>query len=255
MSRIFREKDGRTVMLALDHGMALGAMRGLERPAEMLASLGGEVDAIMLNKGILVRCAAPSLGAGIVLRVSGGATIAGPDITAERATTTVEEAIRLSADAVATAIYVGTANEVPSIESLALLADECHRYGLPLLAVTAVGKDFREKGFDARYLSLAVRVAAEMGADIIKTYYCAEGFERVVEAAAGTPIVIAGGPQMESDLLVLQTAHSAMAAGAAGVDMGRNVWQNGKPVGMARALRAIVHEGASAEDAASILRK
>jgi len=255
MSRIFREKDGRTVMLALDHGMALGAMRGLERPAEMLASLGGEVDAIMLNKGILVRCAAPSLGAGIVLRVSGGATIAGPDITAERATTTVEEAIRLSADAVATAIYVGTANEVPSIESLALLADECHRYGLPLLAVTAVGKDLREKGFDARYLSLAVRVAAEMGADIIKTYYCAEGFERVVEAAAGTPIVIAGGPQMESDLLVLQTAHSAMAAGAAGVDMGRNVWQNGNPVGMARALRAIVHEGASAEDAASILRK
>lgn len=255
MSRIFRAKDGRTVMLALDHGMALGAMKGLERPIGVLASLGPEVDAIMLNKGILTRCADPALGVGIVLRASGGATIAGPDITAERSITTVEEALRLSADAVAAAIYVGTANEVASIESLALLADECHRYGLPLLAVTAVGKDFREKGFDARYLSLAVRVAAEMGADIIKTYYCAEGFERVVEAAAGTPIVIAGGPQMESDLLVLKTAEAAIAAGALGVDMGRNVWQNADPVAMARALRAVVHEGASAEDAAAMLRK
>jgi putative autoinducer-2 (AI-2) aldolase len=252
MARIFRGEKRRTIMLALDHGMALGPMRGIERPRELLASIGAEVDSIMLNKGLLVRCAPPDLGAGIVLRVSGASTIAGPDLTAERLTTTMEEAQRLSADAVATSIFVGTPNEHSSIQSLALLADECHRYGMPLLAVTALGKD-REHGFDPRYLSLAVRVAAEMGADIIKTYYCAEGFERVIEAAAGVPVVIAGGPQMESDLLVLQTAWKAISAGAAGVDMGRNVWQNAAPAAMLRALRSVIHGGASAEDASATL--
>lgn len=248
MARIFRKQTGTTVMLALDHGMALGPMRGIEKPTEILASLGPFVDSIMLNKGILTHCAEPSIGVGVVLRVSGGSTIAGPDLTAERITTSVEEALRLSVDAVATSIFVGTANEHSSIERLALLADECHRFGMPLLAVTAVGKD-REKGFDARYLGLSVRVAAEMGADIIKTYYCDDGFDRVVEAGAGLPIVIAGGPQMENALKALETAQKAVRFGARGVDMGRNVWQADNPIAMLKALRAIVHEGMPAADA------
>jgi len=119
---------------------------------------------------------------------------------------------------------------------------------MPLLAVTAVGKD-RERGFDAKYLALAVRVAAEMGADIIKTYYCQEGFERVVEAALGIPVVIAGGPRMDNEFHVLETAHDAIIEGARGVDMGRNVWQNERPINMLQALNGIIHEGTEAEEA------
>lgn len=248
MSRIFKGEKARTVMLALDHGMALGPMKGIERPGELLRSIGPQVDSIMLNKGILTNCADPALGAGIVLRVSGASTIAGPDLTAERITTTLETAIKLGADAVAASIFVGTANEHASIEALSLLADECDRFGMPLLAVTALGKD-REKGFDPRYLALAVRVAAEMGADMIKTYFCEEGFERVVEAAVGIPVVIAGGPKMDDDISVLETAEKAVKAGCGGVDMGRNVWQNGNPAAMLKALGAIIHEDCSAQKA------
>jgi len=235
-------------MLALDHGMALGPLRGLEDPNRIIQDLGSYVDSIMLNKGMLLQCCAPGLGPSTVLRISGGATIAGPDITAERQTTSVEEAVRLAADAVATSIFIGTASESYSVQSLANLADECHRYGMPLLAVTAVGKD-RERGFDAKYLALAVRVAAEMGADIIKTYYCQEGFERVVEAALGIPVVIAGGPRMDNEFHVLETAHHAIIEGARGVDMGRNVLQNERPINMLQALNAIIHEGTEAEEA------
>ncbi len=248
LARIFSKKTGKTVMLALDHGMALGPMRGIENPKELLSNLGAHVDSVMLNKGILQRCLEPVGHLGIVLRISGGATITGPDLTNERITTSIEEALRLAADAVATSIFVGTLNEFSSIEKLAHLVDECHRYGIPLLAVTALGKD-REKGFDARYLSLAVRVAAEMGADIIKTYYCEEGFERVIEAGVGIPIVIAGGPQMESNLKVLETAEGAVRLGALGVDMGRNVWQCDNPIAMLKALRAVIHDGQTAKDA------
>ncbi|MDD3981292.1 MAG: 3-hydroxy-5-phosphonooxypentane-2,4-dione thiolase LsrF [Spirochaetales bacterium] len=248
MSRIFRGEPARTVMLALDHGMALGPMKGIERPRELLNSVGKYVDSIMLNKGILTNCGDPSLGAGVVLRISGASTIAGPDLTAERITTTLESAIRLGADAVAVSIFVGTPNEHASIEALSLLADECDRFGIPLLAVTALGKD-REKGFDPRYLALAVRVAAEMGADMIKTYFCEDGFEKVIESAAGIPVVIAGGPKMDNDISVLETAQKAVKSGCRGVDMGRNVWQNEDPIAMLKALRAIIHENASAKDA------
>lgn len=248
LSRIFRKDTGKTTMLALDHGMALGPLRGLEDPRRIIQDLGSHVDSIMLNKGMLVQCADPGLGAAVVLRISGGATIAGPDITDERQTTSMEEALRLAADAVATSIFIGAASESASVQKLANLADECHAFGMPLLAVTAVGKD-REKGFDAKYLALAVRVAAEMGADIIKTYYCPEGFDRVIQSALGVPVVIAGGPRMDSDTAVLETAYEAMEAGARGVDMGRNVWQSERPLDMLRALNAVVHEGVKARDA------
>ena len=248
MSRIFSPDTGNTVMLAIDHGMALGPMSGLENPKAVLDLLIPYIGSVMLNKGILRQCLEPGGRLGLVLRVSGGATIAGPDITKECLTTTLEEALRLAVDCLATSIYIGTPNEFDTIKNLARLADECQRYGMPLLAVTAVGKD-REKSFDPKYLALAVRVAAEMGADIVKTYFCEEGFERVVEAAVDIPIVIAGGPKMDTEMMVLETAAKAMKAGASGVDMGRNVWQSNNPVGMLQALNTIIHEGKGAEEA------
>lgn len=250
LARIFSPETHKTVMLAIDHGMALGAMTGLEDPKKLLDTLSPHTDSIMLNKGILVQALQPRGDVGIVLRISGGATIAGPDITNESITTSVEQALKLSADCVATSIFVGTDNEFETITSLSRLADECDHFGMPLLAVTAVGKD-RERSFDPKYLCLSVRVAAEMGADIIKTYFCESDFEKVVEAAAGVPVVIAGGPKMDSNLMVLETAAAAISAGASGVDMGRNVWQSDNPIGMLKALKAVIHQGATAKDAYS----
>ena len=248
LARIFSPETHKTVMLAIDHGMALGAMTGLENPKKLLDTLSPYTDSVMLNKGILLQALQPRGDGGIILRISGGATIAGPDITKESITTSVEQALRLSSDCIATSVFVGTQNEFDTITNLARLADDCDRFGMPLLAVTAVGKD-REKSFDPKYLCLAVRVAAEMGADIIKTYYCENDFYRVVEATAGVPVVIAGGPKMDSDLMVLETAAAAVAAGASGVDMGRNVWQSDNPIEMLKALKAVIHEGATANDA------
>lgn len=251
LARVFNPVDGNSVMLALDHGMALGPITGLERPGDVTQTLSPHADALMATKGVFNHCFAPDGRIGVVLRVSGATTIAGPDLTNEGLTASVEEAIRLSADAVATSIFVGTANERGSIENLAMLASECSVYDIPVLAVTAVGKD-REKQFDSRYLKLACRVAAEHGADMVKTYFTPDSFESVT-GSCPVPIIIAGGPKMETDMDVLRMARAAMDGGACGIDMGRNVWQNPNPVGMIRALWAIVHKGASVEDAAAIL--
>ncbi|MCR4424949.1 MAG: 3-hydroxy-5-phosphonooxypentane-2,4-dione thiolase [Firmicutes bacterium] len=251
LSRIFRPDDGMSVMLALDHGMALGPIKGIEKPADTIAPLAPFVDALMATKGVIARAFEPDGRVGVVLRASGAATIAGPDLTNEGLTATVEEAIRLSADAVATSIFVGTPNERETIENLAHLAGECSRYDIPVLAVTAVGKD-REKQFDAKYLALACRVATEHGADLVKTYFTPEGFDSVVETC-GVPIIIAGGPKLETEVDVLRLAKAAVGQGAKGIDMGRNVWQSPNPVLMVRALRAIIHEGATTEQATEIL--
>lgn len=251
LARVFSPADGNSVMLALDHGMALGPIAGLEQPGDVTRTLSPYADALMATKGVFNHCFAPDGRIGVVLRVSGAVTIAGPDLTNEGLTASVEEAIRLSADAVATSVFVGTANERESIENLAMLASECSVYDIPILAVTAVGKD-REKQFDSRYLKLACRVAAEHGADMVKTYFTPDSFESVVSSCP-VPIIIAGGPKMETDADVFRMARAAMDEGARGIDMGRNVWQNPNPVGMIRALRAIVHEDASVEDAVAIL--
>ncbi len=251
LARVFNSADGNGVMLALDHGMALGPITGLERPGDVTRTLSPYADALMATKGVFNHCFAPDGRIGVVLRVSGATTIAGPDLTHEGLTASVEEAIRLSADAVATSIFVGTTNERESIENLAMLASECSLYDIPVLAVTAVGKD-REKQFDSRYLKLACRVAAEHGADMVKTYYTPDSFESVT-GSCPVPVIIAGGPRMGTDVDVLRMARAAMDEGARGIDMGRNVWQNPNPRGMIRALWAIVHDGASVEDAAAIL--
>ena len=185
----------------------------------------------------------------IVLRVSGGPSIIGADLSNEEITTSIKEAIRLNASAVAMSIFVGSKFEKQTVVNLGKLVNEAEEYGIPVLAVTAVGKEMVR---DARYLSLACRIAAEQGAHIVKTYYC-DDFEKVVQSCP-VPIIIAGGKKLpEKDALKL--THDALKAGAVGVDMGRNIWQSENPVPMIKAVRSIVHQNFTVEDAWKLYTK
>ena len=246
LSRIF-QKDGRTVMLAVDHGYFQGPTTGLADFGACIPPLVGEADCVFITRGMLRSCIDPAIAASICLRVSGGPSILG-ELSREEVVVSVEEALRLNAAAVGMSIFVGSPDETQTITALGRLVNEAERYGLPVMAVTAVGKDM---GRDARYLGLACRIAAEAGARIVKTYYC-EDFERVV-AGCPVPIVIAGGKKMP-ELEALQMTENALKAGASGVDMGRNIFQSDKPEAMIRAVRTIVHEGATAKQAFSIYK-
>ncbi len=235
-------KGGRTVMLAVDHGYFQGPTTGLEDPRKTITPLLPYADSLMLTRGVLRTSVDPDLEVPVVLRVSGGTSIL-KELSDEVVTTSIEEAIRLNASAVAVSVFVGSEHEKETLANLAELVNEGERYGMPVLAVTAVG---REMARDARYLGLACRISAELGASIVKTYYC-EDFRKVVDGCP-VPVVIAGGKKLpERDALVL--AQNAMAGGASGVDMGRNIFQSSDPVGMMKAVRAVVHEGARADDA------
>lgn len=236
-------------MLAVDHGYFLGPTESLENPAKTVRPLIKYCDSLMLTRGIQRTSVDPSCAIPIVLRVSGGSSIIGDDLSREEITVSVKDALRLNASALALSIFVGAKYEYQTVTNLGRLVNEAEEYGLPVLAVTAVGKDM---GKDARYLSLACRIAAEQGAHIVKTYYC-EGFERVVDSCP-VPVIIAGGKKI-SERDALQLTHDAINAGAVGVDMGRNIWQSKNPVPMIRAVRAIVHEGASVAVAYEIYRR
>lgn len=250
LSRIFQPQDGRTLMLAVDHGYFLGPTTRLEDPRATIPPLLPYADALMLTRGILQTCVDPTATVPVVLRVSGGSTIVGRDLAHETITTSIRDAVRLNASAVALSVFVGSDYEHQTLANLARLIDAATPYGIPVLAVTAVGKELEKR--DARYLALACRVAAELGAHFVKTYYC-EGFEKVV-GGCPVPIVIAGGPKLDSDMDVLRLAYDALQGGAAGVDMGRNIWQHDHPVAMIRAIRAIVHEKATPQQAYELLR-
>jgi putative autoinducer-2 (AI-2) aldolase len=202
----------------------------------------------MLTRGILRTSVNPNNGIPIVLRVSGGSSIVGEDLSNETITTSVEEAIRLNASCLAISIFVGSKYEYQTLSNLARLVNQGERYGIPVLAVTAVGKEMAR---DARYLSLACRIAAELGAHIVKTYYC-ENFEKVIEGCP-IPVIIAGGKKLPKEVDALELAHNAIQHGAAGVDMGRNIWQSDYPVEMIKAVRAIVHENLNVNEAYRIL--
>lgn len=242
LARIIKPNTGRTVMLAVDHGYFLGPTSGLEVAREAIEPIVDYADALMLTRGILRTSVDTSTDTPIVLRVSGG-TSSLTELSNEGLTVAMEEAIRLNVAAVALSIFVGSENERQTLLSLSHLVDEGERYGIPVLAVTAVG---REMSRGARYLSLASRIAAELGAHFVKTYYC-EGFEKVVNSCP-VPLVIAGGKKLP-EREALELAHSAIREGAAGVDMGRNIFQSDNPVGMIKAVRAIVHENASVDEA------
>jgi len=245
LSRIFNPKTGRTVMLAVDHGYFLGPTRKLENPRETITPLLPYADALMLTRGILRTCVDPEAGIPVVLRVSGGTSIIGPSLADEGLTTSFEEAIRLNVSAVTLSIFVGTDYERETLLSLSDLVNEGEKYGIPVLAVTAVGKELEKR--DARFLSLCCRIAAELGAHYVKTYYCDE-FEKVVRSCP-VPIVIAGGPQLDTFRDTLQLAHDAISKGASGVDMGRNIWQDEHPIAAIRSVRGVVQDNMPVDQA------
>ncbi len=247
LARVIKPDTGRTVMLAVDHGYFLGPTSGLEIPETTIKPLLPYADSLMLTRGVLRTSVDSGFDIPIVLRVSGGTSIIGKDLSNEGITTSIREAIRLNVAAVALSIFVGSEHEKETLLSLAELINQANEYGIPVLAVTAVGKEMTR---DARYLSLCCRIAAELGASFVKTYFCEE-FEKVV-GSCPVPIVIAGGKKIpERD--ALQLAHSAISKGAAGVDMGRNIFQSEHPVAMIQAVRAIVHKSASVDEAHEIL--
>lgn len=247
LSRVFNPKTGKTVMLAVDHGYFQGPTTGL-RDMKNILPLIPHADCLFVTRGVLRNCINPEINTSVCLRVSGGPSILG-ELSNEDITTSMEEAIRLNASGVGMSIFVGADNEDRTISNLGRLVNEAERYGMPVLAVTAIGKDMAR---DARYLGLACRIAAEMGAHFVKTYYC-DDFYKVVEGCP-VPVVIAGGkkiPEMDA----LKMTEGAIKSGASGVDMGRNIFQSDNPAGMIKAVRAIVHKGVSAEEAFEIYSK
>jgi putative autoinducer-2 (AI-2) aldolase len=250
MSKIIRPEDGRTVMLAVDHGYFLGPTERLENPTRTIKPLLPYADSLMLTRGVLRTSVNPSTDVPIVLRVSGGSSIVGEDLSKESITTSIEDAMKLNASCLALSIFVGSKYEHQTLTNLAKLVDEGERFGIPILAVTAVGKEMAR---DHRYLALACRIAAELGAHLIKTYYC-ENFQKVVEGCP-VPVIIAGGKKLPNELDALQLAYDAVDNGAMGVDMGRNIWQSDYPVAMIRAVRAIVHENSNVKEAKDIFLK
>jgi len=251
LSQIIKPETGHTVMLAVDHGYFLGPTHKLENARKTIEPLLPYADALMLTRGILRTCVDAESLTSVVLRVSGGTSIIGKDLSNETITTSMEEAVRLNASAVALSIFVGTEHEHQTLANLSTLVDLGNEYGIPVLAVTAVGKELGKR--DVRFLSLSCRIAAELGASFVKTYYCDE-FEKVTESCP-VPVVIAGGPKLETELDALQLASDALSKGAAGVDMGRNIWQSDHPVAMIKAVRAVVQEKASPEEGLEIFKK
>lgn len=241
LSRIIKS-NGRTVMLAVDHGYFLGPTTGLEDAGRTIRPLLSYADALMPTRGILRASVDANTDTPIVLRVSGGNSVLS-ELSNEGITVAMEDAIRLNVAAVALSIYVGSPNEKQTLLNLAKLIDEGHRYGIPVLAVTAVGKDMAR---DTRYLALCCRMAAELGAHFVKTYYC-EGFENLVKTCP-VPLVMAGGKKLP-ELEALELTYNAVKRGAAGVDMGRNIFQSDAPVAMIQAVRAIVHENVTPKKA------
>lgn len=242
------QADGRCLFLPIDHGYFQGPTHKLENPRQTLEPILPYADAVFVTRGVLRSCVDPEKAKPIILRVSGGVSIIGKDLAHEGIITSMEEAIRLNACAVGISIFVGTDYEHDSLLNLARLVDEGERYGIPVMAVTAVGRELEKR--DARYLALACRIAAELGARVVKTYYC-EKFEKVTQGCP-VPIVLAGGPKVDTEYEVFQFVYDGIQKGAVGVNLGRNIWQNDYPVAMIRALRAIIHEDATPEQAQEI---
>jgi len=250
MASILKPNNGRGVMLAVDHGYFLGPTEKLEVPRRTIAPIVRYCDSLMVTRGVVRSSVDPNYPVPIVLRVSGGASIIGEDLSNEEITTSIKDAIRINATAVTMSIFVGAKYEHKSLVGLGNLVNEAEEYGLPVLAVTAVGKELAKR--DARYLSLSCRIAAEFGAHMVKTYYC-DDFQKVVNSCP-VPIIVAGGPKIpERDALEL--TYNSIKAGAAGVDMGRNIWQSQFPVAMIRAVRAIVHSNYTLDQAYNLFQQ
>lgn len=246
LGQIFDPSDGRTVMLAFDHGYFQGPTSGLERVDLNIAPLAPQADALMATRGIIRSVIPAGQGTPLVVRASGGPSIL-KDLSNERIAMNMEDAARINASAVAVQVFVGGEHETQSVENMTKLVDAGLRYGIPVLGVTAVG---RELVRDARYLGLATRMVAELGAQMVKTYYCEEDFEQVT-AASPIPVIMAGGKKLPI-LEALTMAHNAISQGAAGVDMGRNIFQREAPEAMIKAVRGVVHDNLSPAESAEL---
>jgi putative autoinducer-2 (AI-2) aldolase len=243
LAQIFRPQSSRTVMLAIDHGYFQGPTTGLERVDLSIVPLLPYADALMTTRG-MVRSTIPAASrTPIVLRASGGPSIL-RELSDEQVAVSMEDAARINASAVAVQVFIGGEFETQSVHNMTRLVDRAQRYGIPVLAVTAVGRELTR---DARYLRLATRICAELGAHVVKTYYCDEDFDTVA-AACPVPLVMAGGKKLP-ELEALTMAYRAIEEGAAGVDMGRNIFQSNDPIAMIRAVSAVVHDQAKPEAA------
>jgi 3-hydroxy-5-phosphonooxypentane-2,4-dione thiolase len=243
LSRVFNQKSGRTVMLAFDHGYIMGPTSGLERIDLTITPLLAYADCLMCARGILRTVVPPTFNKPISLRCSAGSTIL-TELNDECVGVEIEDAIRLNATMMAVMCAIGSKFEALTIRNMCKMIETGLRYGIPTLGVNAVGKELTR---DARYLAMGARVIAENGAQVVKTYYCAENFEKVT-AACPVPIVIAGGKKLP-ELDALKMAYMAIDQGAMGVDMGRNIFQAEDPVAMIQAVRTVVHDDAKPEAA------
>ncbi len=243
LARIFNPKSGRTVMFAIDHGYFQGPTTGLERIDLTIVPLMYYADAIMLTRGILRTTVPPALNKPIVMRCSGGPSIL-KELSNEELAVDIEDAIRMNVSAITLQVFIGGEFETRSVHNMTRLVDMGLRYGIPTMAVTAVGKEMVR---DARYFRLACRICAELGAQIIKTYYVPEGF-KTITASCPVPIVMAGGKKIPV-LDALTMAYKAVQEGASGVDMGRNIFQSDAPKAMMQAVRKVVHEDLKPKDA------
>jgi putative autoinducer-2 (AI-2) aldolase len=246
LSRIFDPATGHTVMLAFDHGYIMGPTAGVERIDLTILPLVEHADCLMCTRGVLRSCIPPVHNKPVALRCSAGSTVL-TELNDECIGVEIEDALRLNASMMAVMVEIGGPHEALTIRNLCRVIETGNRYGVPTLGVTAVGRNMTR---DARYLGLASRVLAENGAHVVKTYFCDEGFERVT-AGCPVPIVVAGGkkvPEREA----LELAYRAIDQGAAGVDMGRNIFQAESPRAMIGAVRSIVHGGQTAEAAREI---
>jgi putative autoinducer-2 (AI-2) aldolase len=238
--------NGKCFFLPIDHGYFQGPTTGLEKPGQTIAPLLPFCDALFCTRGVLRSAIDPVRSKPIVLRVSGCTSVVGQNLANEELTTTVEEALRLNAQAVGVSVFIGSDFERQTLKNLASMVNQCEKYGIPVMAVTAVGKEMEKR--TARYLALCCRIAAELGARVVKTYWCDQDFEKVVNGCP-VPVIMAGGPKCETDHEVLEFVHDGMSKGAVGINLGRNVWQNPNAVPMAKALQAIIHQNIPLKEA------
>lgn len=243
------QSDGHCMFLPIDHGYFQGPTRKLEQPGKTIEPLLPYSDALFVTRGVLRSAIDPRNTKPIILRISGGTSMVGADLANEGITTSMEEAVRLNVAAVGISVFIGSEYERQSLLNLGKLVDEGEKYGIPVMAVTAVGRELEQR--ESRYLALCCRIAAELGARVVKTYWCNDGFDKVVTGCP-VPVVMAGGPQADSELEVLKFVHDGMENGSIGINLGRNVWQSDYPVPMMRALRYIVHENGSVKEAQEV---
>ncbi|MEA1997306.1 MAG: 3-hydroxy-5-phosphonooxypentane-2,4-dione thiolase [Gemmatimonadota bacterium] len=251
LSRVIRE-DGHCFFLPIDHGYFQGPTECLEKPGETIAPLLPYSDALFVTRGVLRSCVPHDTKVPIILRVSGCTSMVGPKgLENEALTTSIEEILRLNASAVGVSVFIGSEYEHETLLNLSSMVNECEDYGIPVMAVTAVGREMEK--LDARYLGLCSRICAELGARVVKTYWCKD-FDKVT-GGCPVPVVIAGGPACDTELEVLEFVYDGMQNGAIGVNLGRNVWKNPYPVPMIRALVAIIHGNAKPNEALDIFNE